>query len=78
MRKKKEEFTPSWCKEAPPVGSYRSILKWGDPKEFKHPNPRLYALMKQTFNMTDEDFKNPQKQGLDKVEYNSNIKLSPI
>lgn len=76
MNKNKEDFIPSWCESAPPEGSYRSILKWGDPNEFKHPNKRLYALMKKTFNMTDEDFKNKQKMGLEKVSYDAPIKLT--
>lgn len=75
--KKNIGFQPDWYEEAPPEGSYRSILKWGDPKEFKHPNPRLYALMKKTFNMTDEDFKVKQKMGLEKVLYNKPITLKP-
>jgi alkyldihydroxyacetonephosphate synthase len=70
------EFQPKWSEEAPPVGSYRSILKWGDPNEFKHPNKRLYALMKKTFDMTDADFKTTQKMGLEKVAYNKPIKLT--
>lgn len=76
MSKNKEEFIPSWCESAPPEGSYRSILKWGDPNEFKHPNKRLYALMKKTFNMTDEDFKTKQKMGLEKVSYNVPVNLT--
>ena len=74
---RKDEFYPSWCEEAPPEGSYRSILKWGDPKKFKHPNRGLYALMKKAFNMTDDDFKTPEKMGLEKVSYNIPVKLSP-
>lgn len=70
------EFIPNWCESAPPEGSYRSILKWGDPNEFKHPNKRLYALMKKTFHMTDDDFKTKQKMGLDKVSYNAPISLT--
>lgn len=69
-------FLPKWSEEAPPEGSYRSILKWGAPSEFKHPNAKLYALMKKTFNMTDEDFKTPQKMGLEKVSYNKPISLT--
>ncbi len=75
MSKDNNEFYPDWYEEAPPEGSYRSILKWGDPKEFKHPNKKLYALMKKTFNMTDEDFKVKQKMGLEKVDFNVPIKL---
>ncbi|MEG2290030.1 MAG: FAD-binding oxidoreductase [Clostridium sp.] len=76
MSKANNEFIPKWSEEAPPQGSYRSILKWGDPKEFKHPNKRLYALMKETFNMTDEDFKTPQNQGLEMVSYNKPMTLT--
>ena len=76
MSENKNGFIPDWFEEAPPADSYRSILKWGDPKEFKHPNPRLYALMKKTFDMTDEDFKNRQNMGLEKVAYNKPISLS--
>lgn len=73
---KKDEFYPAWCEEAPAEGSYRSILKWGDPNKFKHPNKRLYALMKKAFDMTDDDFKIPRKTGSQKVSYNIPIKLS--
>lgn len=78
MAKNKNDnsFLPDWYESAPPEGSYRSILKWGDPLEFKHPNPRLYALMKKTFNMTDEDFKTKQKMGLEKVSFNRPINLT--
>lgn len=76
MSKKDNKFRPNWCEEAPPEGSYRSIFKWGDPKEFKHPNSRLYELMKKTFEMTDEDFKTPQKMGLEKVKYDKKCNLS--
>ncbi len=70
------KFRPTWCEEIPPEGSYRSILKWGDPKEFKHPNDRLYSLMKKTFKMTDVDFKNTQKIGIEKVSFNKPITLT--
>ncbi|MBU5484696.1 FAD-binding oxidoreductase [Clostridium sp. MSJ-11] len=76
MSKNNNDFYPDWHEEAPPEGSYRSILKWGDPKEFKHPNRKLYALMKKTFNMTDEDFKTKQKMGLEKVDFDKPIKLN--
>lgn len=74
--KQDEAFFPNWCEEAPPAGTYRSILKWGDPNEFKHPNKRLYGLMKKTFNMTDEDFKTRQYTGLQEVKYDKPCGLS--
>ncbi|SKA97045.1 alkyldihydroxyacetonephosphate synthase [Caloramator quimbayensis] len=73
----KNDFIPDWFHEAPPEGSYRSILKWGDPNEFKHPNKKLYELMKNVFNMTDEDFTKKQKMGLEKVSYDKKINLTP-
>lgn len=76
MGKDNKGFRPAWCEEAPPKGSYRSILKWGDPGEFKHPNARLYELMKKTFKMTDEDFKKPEKMGMEQVSYDKPISLS--
>lgn len=75
MGKNKETFIPKWYEDVPPEGSYRSILKWGGPQEFKHPNAKLYGLMKKVFDMTDEDFKHPQKMGLEKVDYD--IKPKP-
>ena len=52
----KRVFTPPWTESPPTIGSFRSILKWGSPSEFKHPNQRLYQLMKQVFGLTDDDF----------------------
>lgn len=69
-------FEPKWFKEAPPSKTYRSIFKWGDPNEYKVPNERLYNMIKKTFKMTDEDFTEPKRTGLDKVEYNKAINLS--
>lgn len=76
MSKQNTSFTPEWYEEIPPVKSYRSIFKWGDPKEFKHPNERLYKLMKTTFKMTDKDFQHKQKMGLEKVTYDLPVFLT--
>ncbi|MDM8534231.1 FAD-binding oxidoreductase [Clostridiaceae bacterium HSG29] len=72
----KNEFYPDWTEEAPNKNSYRSILKWGDPNEYKHPNRRLYALMKKTFHMTDDDFKEKQETGDEEVNFTKAILLS--
>ena len=69
MSNKHSGFVPDWHVQAPPEKSYRSILKWGDPQEFKHPNPRLYELMKSTFQMNDGDFQQKQKMGLEEVSF---------
>jgi alkyldihydroxyacetonephosphate synthase len=72
-----KSFTPDWYHKAPPAQSYRSIFKWGDPDKFKHPNRRLYALMKEAFAMSDEDFKVKQKLGEEPVAHHLPINLSP-
>lgn len=70
------EFYPDWYDQAPPDGSYRSIFKWGYPGTFKHPNKRLYQLMKETFNMTDQDFKVKQDTGEEKVAFDLPVTLT--
>ena len=73
---KKTKFVPDWYHEKAPEGSYRSILKWGDPEAFKAPNAKLYELMKETFHMTDDDFKVKQEMGLEEVDYDIPCRLS--
>ena len=73
---KKKPFYPDWYEKVPPEQSYRSIFKWGYPDRFKHPNKRLYALMKETFAMTDADFQVKQNVGEEKVEYDIPSRLS--
>jgi len=67
---------PEWVEEAPPEGSYRSIFKWGDPNAFKHPNQRLYVMMKQEFGLSDADFKTTLKPGYEPVKCEIPIRLS--
>ncbi|MGN0463294.1 MAG: FAD-binding oxidoreductase [Acutalibacteraceae bacterium] len=67
--KKYKGFEPKWIKTVAPEGSYRSIFRWGDPEFFKWPKESLYNLMKDTFKMTDDDFKQYNDDiGFDKVE----------
>lgn len=62
-------FEPKWVLTPAPEGSYRSIFRWGDPEFFKYPKESLYKLMKETFKMTDDDFKDyTDNIGFDKVE----------
>ena len=58
MPKSYKGFEPKWIKEPAPKDSYRSIFRWGDPEFVKYPKESLYKMMKDTFEMTDEDFKN--------------------
>ncbi|RJP67109.1 MAG: FAD-binding oxidoreductase [Candidatus Abyssobacteria bacterium SURF_17] len=63
----KTSFYPDWTSEPPRPGTYRSIFKWGDPSAFKHPNRRLYVLLKEQFQMSDADFKQKQHEGNEPV-----------
>lgn len=68
MSKPYKEFEPKWVKEAAPGDSYRSIFRWGDPEFVKYPKESLYKMMKEIFNMTDEDFK----------QYDGDIGMDPV
>jgi len=63
----KSDFYPQWFEGKIPAGSFRSILKWGDHQEYKHPNRKLYALMKKTFHLDDRWFDKPRDMGLETV-----------
>jgi alkyldihydroxyacetonephosphate synthase len=78
MSNKNTTFTPKWYEERVPDGTFRSIFKWGDPNEFKHPNKGLYKLMKQSFNLTDDDFMNHRDLCLDPVEDNMPPKMERV
>ena len=57
MSKPYKGFEPEWIKKIAPANSYRSIFRWGDPEFFKVPKESLYQMMKDVFEMSDEDFK---------------------
>ena len=62
-------FEPKWVLTPAPEGSYRSIFRWGDPEFFKYPKESLYKLMKETFKMTDDDFRDYTDDiGFDQVD----------
>lgn len=77
MSKPYKGFEPNWYKEVAPVGSYRSIFKWGDPAFYKAPKETLYKIMKETFHLSDEDFKSyVEPLGLDIVKLDKPCGLS--
>ncbi len=63
------DLQPPWINVPPPAGSWRALLKWGDPGEFKHPNARLTRLMRSTFGMEQSDFKAPSRTGEAPAEF---------
>lgn len=67
MKPKKKPFEPQWRTTPPEPGSWRSIFKWGAPDRFKHPNAKLYALLKETFGLSDDAFGAPTATGDDPV-----------
>ncbi|HOO55322.1 MAG TPA: FAD-binding oxidoreductase [bacterium] len=71
---KKSKGKEIWIKEFDDR-SYRSILKWGDPKEFKHPKPELLDFMKEVFGLTDNDLSKTYKPGLEKVVLNIGCRI---
>lgn len=76
MSKEYKNFKPDWEKKSPKKDTYRSIFKWGDPNIYKEPNEMLYNLMKETFKMTDEDFKIKKNTGDEIIDFVLPIKLS--
>ena len=74
----KGSFTPSWFEGIAPERSYRAAFKWGAPGAFKHPNSRLYALIKERFDLDDEDFRSPLALGLERVHADAPSALSSV
>ncbi len=68
---------PRWYEGGLPENSYRSLFKWGDAREFKHPNDRLFSFIKTTFGMDDADFLQPSEMGLEPLEGDWPVKISP-
>lgn len=73
---KKNEFQPEWFEGEVSERSWRKIFHWGRTDEHKHPNRRLYKLMKETFGMTDKDFEKPAGLGLGTVDLKIPTKFS--
>lgn len=63
----KKEFMPPWFEGELPGRSFRSILKWADPREYKHPNKGLFREMKRVFGLDDSWFASPRDLGLETV-----------
>ena len=77
MSKQYKEFSPNWVKEKAPANSYRSIYRWGDPEFVKYPKESLYKLMKKSFNLSDDDFKEYHGSiGFEEVKLDKPINIS--
>ncbi|MDR2159906.1 MAG: FAD-binding oxidoreductase [Treponema sp.] len=70
-------FEPKWYRGAVPEKSYRSIFKWGVPGQIKVPRESLYRLMKESFDLTDDDFREYSEDlGLEEVRFDLPVKLT--
>ena len=55
----KRNFIPDWYEGETPIGTFRALFKWHDLNTFKHPNSGFYDLLRDTFQLSDQDFKDP-------------------
>ena len=67
---KKDKFVPAWYEETVPIGTWRSIFKWGDPAAYKHPNSGLTKLIMDRFALSEDTLSRPGQLGLDQVPDN--------
>lgn len=72
-----KDFEPKWFNEEFSKKCYRSIFKWGDPKEIKAPRESLYKMMKELFGLSDDSFNDyTEDLGLEEVKFDIPVKLS--
>jgi alkyldihydroxyacetonephosphate synthase len=71
----KKRFLPHWTESAPPKGTFRSVFKYGDSHSFKHPNAKWYQMIKEEFEMTDDDFRSKKSEGLTPVQIDRPVSL---
>lgn len=71
-----KEFEPRWFDDDYSDKSYRSIFKWGEKRQIKAPRESLYKMIKDVFELTDNDFKGyTEDLGLDEVDFDVPVKL---
>jgi alkyldihydroxyacetonephosphate synthase len=72
-----KKFRPDWSEQAPTPGTFRSIAKYGDPHQFKHPSGAWVRMMQQEFHMSDADFAVKQNEGHEPVVLDRPTALKP-
>ena len=70
---KSQRFQPPWLTQVASPRSYRSLYKWGEADGFKHPNSGMYQMIKDVFDLSDDDFQAPINTGLE--EFSEQIPL---
>lgn len=73
---KKQFNNANWFEGKIPAKSLRSIFRWGDPDQYKHPNSGLVELMKERLGVTVEQLETPVSLGLSVVEDKELVGLS--
>lgn len=72
-----KDFEPEWFDEDYSDKSYRSVFKWGEKRQIKPPRESLYKLLKNIFDLKDEDFqKYTENLGLDEVNFDIPCQLT--
>jgi alkyldihydroxyacetonephosphate synthase len=72
----KSKLDPKWFEGEIPEKSFRSIFRWGAPDQFKHPNPRLVALIEEVLEVPAEQLDQPLSLGLEEVSIDPPVNLS--
>ncbi len=65
-----------WYTKESPEGSYRSIFKWGNQKEYKIPSETMYKYLRGKINFTPEWLEKHKNYSDQKVSYNSPSNLT--
>jgi alkyldihydroxyacetonephosphate synthase len=73
---KKQLTSANWFEGEIPAKSLRSIFRWGDPKQYKHPGSGLVELMKDRLGVREEQLETPVSLGLSIVENIEMVGLS--
>jgi alkyldihydroxyacetonephosphate synthase len=70
-------FEPNWVRGEFPKDSYRSIFKWGEMTTIKAPKESLYKMLKEQFDLSDDDFRAYREDtGMDAVSFDLPIRLT--
>jgi alkyldihydroxyacetonephosphate synthase len=76
MSTQKPAFQPEWFEGNLDERSWRSIFKWGAASVYKHPNKRLYRLMRDEFGLDDSWFATKHAMGLEPIDIDLPCRLS--
>ena len=69
-------YNPDWYIKEAPEGSYRQVLKWANPKEFKVPSESMFNYLSERIGISPEFCESHKNFALDQVEYDIPCNLS--